>query len=117
MAMMNFPKEQRALELLNQALVHVASLSQNDEANLVPALNKTRATLETRTGARHHLPLVLSAARRQVAQAEKFAVGRIIGDDPVNHKEMSSLVEIRLICAELVNLLTNALDDVKGGRC
>jgi hypothetical protein len=59
------------------------------------------------------LPLVLSATRRHVTAAEKHVVALIIGSQPVNSREMSTLVRIRLICAELLTRLAQHLDNLK----
>lgn len=111
--MLGFPKEQHVLNLLSEAVIHASTSGDRLKADVASALHKAREVLEAPVTAKSHLPLVLSAARRHVSSAEKHTVARIIGSEPVNSQEMASLVRLRLICAELLNILTHTLAELK----
>jgi hypothetical protein len=111
--MFDFPKRDRVLNLIQEAIGRVSNLGKRQKAVLAPEFDKALETLGTSASAKHHQALILSAARRHISQAEKQAIAHLIGDDPIYSQEMSDLVRVRVICAELLNILTYSLDTLK----
>jgi hypothetical protein len=111
--MFDFPKKERVLYLIQEAIKSVSNLGKRQAMVLEAELTKALQTLETSASARHHQALVLAAVRRHIAQAEKLVVAQLVGDDPIYSYEMPDLVQIRIICAELLSTLTFSLDQLK----
>jgi hypothetical protein len=111
--MFDFPKKQRVLYLIQEAMESVSNLGKRQISALEPELAKALETLESSASARHHQALVLAAVRRHVAQVEKQVVAFLVGNDPIYSYEMPDLIHIRIICAELVSTLTYSLEQLK----
>lgn len=114
--MLGFPKEQHVLNLLNEAVARASTSGGHLQSDILSALDQARTALSAPVTIKSHLPLVLSAARRHVLTVEKHAVSRIIGPDSVSQHEMASLVRLRLICTELLNILAHTLAELKPPR-
>jgi hypothetical protein len=111
--MFDFPKKERVFALIQEAIESVSHLGKRQTTALEPELTKALQTLETSASARHHQALILAAVRRHISQAEKQVVAQLIGDEPIYSDEMPDLVRIRVICAELVAVLTYSLEQLK----
>ena len=111
--MFDFPKKERVFTLIQEAIESMANLGKRQYAALAPELTKALQTLETTASARHQQALILAAVRRHISMAEKQVVAQLIGDEPIYSNEMPDLVRIRVICAELVTVLTYSLDQLK----
>jgi hypothetical protein len=111
--MFDFPKKERVLFLIQEAIDSVSNLGRCQNLDLEPELTKALQTLETSASARHHQALILAAVRRHISQAEKRVVALLVGDEPIYSYEMPDLVHIRIICAELVSTLTYSLEQLK----
>ncbi len=110
----NFPRKDHVLGLLLEAVWHSSQIGNPYWGSLMPDFEQAQHTLETLPDLKSQQALILSAARRSIVQAEKKTIALIIGDDPINGQQMSHLVRIRLICTELLNLLSEMLDRIKG---
>ena len=111
--MLDFPKRDRFINLVDEAIDRVAKLGGSREAMLAPQFAMALSTLDSVAKAKNHQALVISAARTHIFRAEKQVVSQIIGDDPVFTQEMSELVRLRVICAEMLKILSSSLDRVK----
>jgi hypothetical protein len=111
--MFDFPKKERVVYLIQEAITSVSNLGKRQTLALEPELTKALQTLETSATARHHQALVLAAVRRHISQAEKRVVDLLVGDEPIYSYEMPDLVQIRILCAELISTLTYSLDQLK----
>jgi hypothetical protein len=108
-----FPKQSHALDLIQEAVGRAAQLGEPYECDLVEGFLKAKDTLGASAVASSQVALVLSAARMLITKVEKRTIALIIGDDPITGNQMSHLVRIRLICAELINLFTAVLENLK----
>jgi hypothetical protein len=111
--MLDFPRQERFVTLVDEAINRAAHLKFSQNAALAPAFNRALQILEATASAKHQQALLLAAARQHIAHAEKQVVGQIIGDEPIFSDEMSDLVRIRVICLELASILNNSLDRLK----
>ncbi len=111
--MSEFPNQENVQLLLDEAVEQSEQLGKPYDSALKPDFVQAQETLESVPEVQSQLALILSAARLLITKVEKKTVGLIIGDDPITGRQMSHLVRIRLICAELINLLTSSLERVK----
>jgi hypothetical protein len=111
--MLDFPRRERFIDLVDEAVTRVSNLGGSREALLAPEFAKALSTLDSVAKAKSHQALVLSAARSHISRAEKQVVAQIIGDDTVYTQEMSELVRLRIICAEMMKILSTSLDRLK----
>jgi hypothetical protein len=110
---MEFPRSDKALDLIREALRSVTSMGKRYELMLAPVFIRVIDELETPTYNRQQQVLLLAAAQRHILQAKKHAVAQMIGDDPVSGSEISRLVWIRQNCLELDKILDQSLQDMK----
>ncbi|MEA4909237.1 MAG: hypothetical protein GYA17_11935 [Chloroflexi bacterium] len=99
--------------LIHEAITHLSHLGNHYETELVPIFALAGSILETSTESRQSRALILSAAHQRITQAEKKTIAIIIGDDPISTQQMSHLVRIRLICAKLIQLMADQLDELR----
>ena len=99
--------------LVQEAIDHLTALGSHDELALIPVFIDTAQSLEIRANNRSSAILLIHAANRRIACAEKQTIARIIGDQDVSMNEMSHLVRVRLICAEISNLLDDGLEEIR----
>jgi hypothetical protein len=111
--MFDFPKKERVYNLIREAIETLSSVSKRRKTIFSTELSKALETLETSASARHHQALILAAVRRHIAAAEKLVVAQLIGDEPIYSEEMPHLVHLRILCAELVSVLTYSLEQLK----
>jgi hypothetical protein len=114
--MENFINQQTVMRLIDEAVEHTRELGENYRGNLLPDFIRAQEALVSSSKLKSQLTLILSATRMAITQAEKKTIGLIIGDDPITGQQMSHLVRIRLICAELIGLLSNTLQRIKQAR-
>jgi hypothetical protein len=108
-----FLNQKNVMRLIDEAVNHAGKLGGSYTSQLLPDFIRAQQSLLTSVDIKSHLSLILSAARISITKAEKKTIRLIIGDDPVTGQEMSHLVRIRLICAELIGLLSSTLEWVK----
>ncbi len=111
--MRSFPNQEGVLRLIDEAVTQATLLGGPYNRDLVSGFVQAQTTLGTAAEARSQVALILSAARIGITKIEKKTIRLIIGDDPITGQQMSHLVRIRLICAELINLLTSTLDQIR----
>jgi hypothetical protein len=104
----------RFVNLVEEAMQRTARMGETYEVALVPVFNDALNVINASTANSRNQLLILSAARRHITIAEKHAVAWMIGDDRINSQSMSDLVRVRLICSELLGMLNNAIDEIKG---
>ena len=110
---MEFPRRNKVLDLIRDALKNVTSMGKRYEPILAPVFTHAIDMLEAPTNNQHQQVLLLAAAHRRILEAKKQAIEQMIGDDPVSFDEMSHLVKIRQNCIELDNILNQSLKDTK----
>ncbi len=111
--MAEITNREHLLVLIKEALQRAALLGLPYESNLTPEFIQAQNTLETMPVLNSQQVLILAAARRRITQAERQTVALIIGDNPITGQQMSHLVRIRLICTELLNLLSSMLEQIQ----
>ena len=111
--MFEFPKQQRVSNLISEAETQVPYLNDSYNSGLNQAFDKIKTLLNSTPTALNQKAFMLGLARHQVLHAEKQAVSLMIGDESISVEEMSHLVRVRLICAELSNLLAQGLEELK----
>jgi hypothetical protein len=107
-----FPRKDDVYRLIEEACSRAAQLVNPYRDDLSFGFAQVRETLQASTAIVSQLALILSAGRRRVTEVEQKTVALIIGDDIFNSQQMSHLVRIRLICAELINLLSTILERI-----
>jgi hypothetical protein len=110
---MEFPRRDKVLDLIRDALKNVTSMGKRYVPVLAPVFTHAIDVLEAPTYTRDQQVLLLAAAHRHILQAKKHAVAQMIGDDPVSGDEMSRLVRIRQNCIELDTMLNQSLQETK----
>ncbi len=110
--MNEFPKKEYVISLIEEAVVRAAQLGEYKN-NLTPDFRQAQSILETLAEFKSQQALLLAAARRMITQVEKKTIALIIGDDPITGQQMSHLVRIRVICSQLIELLSTILERVK----
>ena len=110
---MEFRQFERVRLLVNEALDHLAKFGRQDELALIPVFMDAAEALQARSNNRSGTILLINATNRRIARAEKQTISWIIGDQNVNTDEMSHLVRLRLICAEILNLLNDGLEEIR----
>jgi hypothetical protein len=111
--MERYLNQEHVLRLIEKAVEHSGQLGGSYKSDLLSDFVRAQQALVTSADIKSQLALVVSAARMMIAQAEKKTIQLIIGDAPVTGQQMSHLVRIRLICAELIGLLSNTLEWIK----
>ncbi len=110
--MNEFPKKDYVIGLIEEAVGQAAQLGEYKNT-LAPDFKQAQSILETLAELKSQQALLLAAARRMITQVEKKTIALIIGDDPITGQQMSHLVRIRVICTELIELLSTILERVK----
>jgi hypothetical protein len=108
-----FPKRDYMLGLIEEAIRQAAQLDKTIESDLAPGFLQAQKSLVSFTDLKSQQTLVLSAARMMITRVERKTIALIIGDEPITGQQMSYLVRIRLICSELINLLSSILEWVR----
>ncbi len=108
--MASLQNQENALRLIQEAVQRADQLGSPYNRDLLGGFERAQETLKSATEVKSQLALILSAARILIEKVEKKTIRLIIGDDPITRQQMSHLVRIRLICAELINLLTSMLE-------
>jgi len=111
--MNEIPKREYMLGLIEEAVRRAAQLGKTFESDLTPGFLQAQNSLVSFGDLKSQQTLVLSAARMLITRVEKKTIGLIIGDAPITGQQMSHLVRIRMICAELITLLSSILEWVK----
>lgn len=109
-----FPKKEYLMNLINEAVGRSFQIGAPYDNDLASDFKKAQETLQNLTGQKSQQALILSATRVLITQGEKKTIALIVGDDPITGQQMSHLVRIRLICAELTNILVNMLEWIRG---
>ena len=99
--------------LIKEALQRSNQLGSPYKGNLTPDFLQALKSLENLPEQQSQQALIISAAKLKINQAEKQTIALIIGDDPITGNQMSHLVRIRLICVELLNLLSSMLEQIQ----
>jgi hypothetical protein len=102
--------------LIKEAIERLNAFGRQDELALLPIFIDARRSLDTNAANRSAQILLLSSTNRRITRAEKQVVSWIIGDQRVNSNEMSHLVRVRLICAQILNLLSDELESIRGRK-
>jgi hypothetical protein len=108
-----FPKKDYMLGLIAEAVKRSAQLGKTLESDLAPGFLQAQNSLDSYADLKSQQTLVLSAARMMITRAEKKTIALIIGEEPITGSQMTQLVRIRMICAELITLLSSILEWVK----
>lgn len=111
--MFEFPKQERVSSLIIEAETQVPYLNNSYNSGLNQAFDKIKSLLNSTPKAINQKTFMLGLIRHQVLDAEKQAVSLLIGDESISVEEMSHLVRVRLICAELSKLLAQGLEELK----
>jgi hypothetical protein len=113
--MQRFLNSENIFRLIDEAVDRSGKLGGPYDGDLTPGFLHAQETLKTTTDGKAQLTLLLAAARNWITQVEQRTIRLIIGDAPITGQQMSHLVRIRMICAELINLLSNLIERVRSG--
>ena len=101
------------IELLQEATCRLGNLGSSYELTLAPAFATVIDTLQAPAYHRHHQGLVLSAARQRITTAEKHVIRGMIEDARITFDQMPDLLRIRIICAELLDMINDTSEEMK----
>ncbi len=107
------PKKEYILDLLREAVLRTSQIGEPYKKDLVADFVLAQETLQNMPGSKSQQALVISATRTLITQGEKKTIALIVGDDPITGQQMSHLVRVRFICAELSNLLATMLEVIR----
>jgi hypothetical protein len=96
-----------ALTLVNEALLSATILTGAYRHEILSALERVKSLFQVRSPDRKSLPLIVSAATRNLREAEQQIVTQLLGDHPDSYRDISALVEARTLCAKLLAMLTD----------
>ncbi len=108
--MASLTNQENVLQLVREAVQRADQLGSPYKQDLIGGFEQVQETLKITTEVKSQLALIFSAARMLIEKVEKKTIRLIIGDAPITRQQMSHLVRIRVICAELINLLTGMLE-------
>ena len=110
---MEYPHFHKIRALLQEAIEHILSLGHLEEFALLPVFIEAETVVQTPPATRSANLLLLSATNLRIQRAEKQTITWIIGDRDISIREMSHLVRIRLICAQIGGIINQGLDDAR----
>lgn len=106
-------KEKRIRTLICEATSKSSSLSNGRANALLEAFEHALSALNTPAVKRNQCALLLSVATRHVKRAERLAIEAMLGKEWISQQEEAVCVRIRLLCAEIIGLLTTASDELR----
>jgi hypothetical protein len=107
------PQKDYLLCLIKEAVSRAAKLGEAYKSDLDGDFLQAQKNLEIFSEVNAQQTLLLSAARINITQVEKKTIALIIGDRPITGQQMTHLVRIRLICTEILNLLSAIMEGLK----
>ncbi|NIS82288.1 MAG: hypothetical protein GTO14_19250 [Anaerolineales bacterium] len=109
--MKNLPEEKRIIDLIEEARSNSSGLDPSREEHIRTCLDRVQSLLSTPAKMRNHVMLLLSAALLQIKKTERLSIEAMLGGERITQNEMAALVRIRLICAEVINILSDATEE------
>lgn len=111
--MNKLPKENKIHTLVGTALLQSKDLTEGRDQQVGESLGRVQKLLTTPTKERNQILLILSAAITHMRVVERLVIEGMRLDKWVSLYEEGILVRIRLICAEVIGLLTDATEELK----
>jgi hypothetical protein len=102
-------EKERIQILIEEARCTSQNLAPSNDDQIRTGLDRVQTLLNTPAKLRNQLALLVSAALRQIQETERISIDMLIGDGDLTHYEMAAIVRIRLICAELIHCLDDAM--------
>jgi hypothetical protein len=111
--MKDFNGKEHCIGLIQEAIRRDGQLGNPYKNNFAPDFAQAQEALETPAGPGSQTALILAAVRRRITHIEKNIIQLIISDKPITSNQMTHLVRLRLICTEVINMLTTMLEQAK----
>lgn len=111
--MNEWPKEEELRKLIERALSETQQLTSDGELEMIGSFDRLSELLDTPVNGRQQLQLMLSAGVMAMKRAEKIVLDAMRLDRWISLSEEAILVHLRLICAEIIGILTYSSDDLR----
>jgi hypothetical protein len=108
-----WPKEKELRKLIERALSETDLLAGDEVHEMVGPFDRLSQLLDTPVNGRQQLLLMLSAGVMAMKRAESLVHEAMSLDRWISHSEEAVLVHLRLICAEIIGILTYSSDDLR----
>ena len=107
-----WPEEDRLRGLILTAMAHSEGFKYESDEIVTASLDKVCQLMDTPVRESNQLKLMISAAMQHIRKLEANVLDSMRLDRWVSMHDEAILVRIRLICAELLGILTDAFDEM-----
>jgi hypothetical protein len=104
-------KENKIRTLIGSAISQSADLTEGRDEQVIASFERVNALLDVSINERNQIVMLLSAAVQQMRKVERLVLDGMRMDKWITRREEALLVHLRLICAQLIGLLTSELDE------
>jgi hypothetical protein len=111
--MTDLPKENRIRELITEVRSKVSLLNHAYVGPILEVLERVVSVLDTPASKRNQVMLLLSVATRHMKRAEALVIEAILGKEWLSQQDEAVFVRVRLLCYEIIGLMTTASDDLR----
>jgi len=108
-----WPRERQIRTLIARAREESHDLTVAEEPEMVTAFDRLVELLDTPVNGKQQLLLLLSAGQIAMQRAERLVLQAMRLDRWISQNEEAVLVRLRLICAEIMSLLTDGSEDLR----
>jgi hypothetical protein len=111
--MNEWPKEKQIRTLIERAKHETLDLTVAEAHEMLGSFERLIQLLNTPAQGTQQLSLMLSAGIQLMRRTERLMLQAMRLDRWVTRSEEAALVHLRLICAEIIGIMTNASDDLR----
>lgn len=111
--MKKWPKESRFRELIQSVRGESTDLTEGRDEALLVLMDRAVKLIETPVQGTSQMLLIFSATIQCVQRAERLVLDALSLDRWITMREEAILVHLRLAFCEMINLLTNATDELR----
>lgn len=111
--MTDLPKEYRIRELISEVRNKVSGLHNAYVGPILEMLERVVSALDTPASKRNQVVLLLSVATRHMKRVEGMVIEAILGKEWISQQDEAVFVRVRLLCYEIIALLTSASDNLR----
>ena len=108
-----WPKEKEIRTLIERARLESSDLSVEEEPEVLTLFDRLSKLLDTPISETQQLMLMISAGLLVMQRAERLVLQAMRLDRWISHSEEAVLVHLRLICAEIIGILTNSSEELR----
>lgn len=111
--MNGWPREKEIRNLIDRARRESNDLTVEEEPEMLFSFDRLNQLLDTPVSGTQQLLLMISAGRLAMQRAEKLVLQAMRLDRWISRSEEAVLVHLRLICAEIIGILTTSSEDLR----